>query len=84
MSKPERPPLSDRPPVDELTYEEAFSELEEIVAALEADEQALDAGVALFERGQALARYCADLLDQAELKIKQLSGEELVDFSPEI
>lgn len=67
-------------PVEKLTYEQAFTELEEIVTALEADEHSLDNALALFERGQLLARYCAGLLDQAELKVQQISGEELVDF----
>lgn len=76
--------VSNQTPLDELTYEQAFSELEEIVAALETDEHSLDEALALYERGQALARYCAGLLDQAELKVKQLSGEELVDFAPPV
>jgi len=71
------------PPVGELTYEQAFEELENIVSDLESDERTLDQALALFERGQALARYCADLLDKAELKVKQLSGEELSDFEME-
>lgn len=66
--------------VEELTYEQAFHELEAIVAALEDAERSLEDGLALFERGQALARHCARLLDQAELKVQQLSGEELEDF----
>ena len=37
----------------------------------------------LFERGQMLIRYCTNKLDQAELKIQQISGDELVDFSPD-
>lgn len=73
----------DQPPVEELSFEQAFSELEELVTALETGEQDLDGSVALFERGQALANYCAGLLDQAELKIQQISGEELLDFTPE-
>jgi exodeoxyribonuclease VII small subunit len=68
------------PEVEKMTYEQAFTELEEIVAALESDEHSLESALALFERGQALARYCAGLLDQAELKVQQLSGEDLVDF----
>ena len=83
MTISENIPHADRPPVDELTYEQAFSELEEIVSALESNGQTLDGAVALFERAQALAGYCASLLDQAELKIQQLSGEELEDFNPE-
>lgn len=64
-------------PLDQLTYEAAFAELEEIVNALEGNQRPLDEAMALFERGQALAAYCAGLLDQAELKIRQLTGEEL-------
>ncbi len=68
-------------PVDELTYEEAYTELESIVAVLESEERTLDNAIAQYERGQALARHCADLLDKAELKVQQLSGEELTDFA---
>ena len=58
---------SGKKPLEELTYEQAFAELEAIVADLEAEERSLDEGLSLFERGQALAKYCAMLLDQAEL-----------------
>ena len=68
-------------PLDELSYEEAFKELEAIVTALESDEHPLEEALSLFERGQALADHCADLLDNAELKVQQLTGEELVDFN---
>jgi exodeoxyribonuclease VII small subunit len=64
-------------PVEELTYEQALAELEEITRQLEETPPALEETLALFERGQALARRCAGLLDQAELKVRQLSGEEL-------
>ncbi len=67
-------------PVEELSYEDAFTELEGIINTLEADEQTLDEILAKFERGQALARYCAQLLDKAELKTKQLFGDEITDF----
>ena len=73
-------PSSSESALDGLTYEQAFAELEAIVAKLEGDEQALEAALNLYERGQALAQYCADLLDKAELKVSELSGEELVDF----
>ncbi len=70
-------------PVEELTYEQAFAELEAVVNELESDKSSLDDVMALFERGQELARYCTRLLDQADLKIQQLSGETLTDFDPE-
>jgi exodeoxyribonuclease VII small subunit len=39
--------------------------------------------MALFERGQELARYCTRLLDQADLKVQQISGDTLADFNPQ-
>lgn len=69
--------------VEELSFEEAFSELENIVVSLETGEQTLEEALAMYERGQALARHCTSLLDQAELKVKQLSGETLLEFPEE-
>lgn len=69
--------------VEELTYEETFIELQEIVAALEGEERALNESIALYERGQALARHCAALLEKAELKVRQLNGETLSAFEGE-
>ncbi len=83
MDSPSRQADEDRPPVEELSYEQAFAELEDIVSALESDEHALEQALSLFERGQSLARHCAALLDQADLKVQQLSGEELIDFEPQ-
>ncbi len=60
--------------IDSMTYEQAYQELEKIVAELETSQPKLDATLQLFERGQLLARHCSNLLDQSELKIRQLSG----------
>ena len=67
-------------PVEELTYEEALAELEEIVAVLEGEQNQLEESIKLFERGQALAAHCSVLLDAAELKIKQVAGDEVIPF----
>ncbi len=72
-----------RMPVEELTYEQAFAELETLVAALESNERPLDEAMDYFVRGQALAQHCAVLLDKAELKVKQLAGDEVVEFEDE-
>jgi exodeoxyribonuclease VII small subunit len=66
--------------IEDMTYEQALNELEEIVTNLESDDHSLEQALAMFERGQALARHCAQLLEKAELKIQELSGDELVDF----
>jgi exodeoxyribonuclease VII small subunit len=68
-------------PIEEMTYEQALNELEAIVLDLETDERTLEQALEMFERGQALARRCAQLLEQAEIRIQELSGEELVDFN---
>lgn len=63
-------------PVEQMNYEQAFSEIEKIVEALEASQTSLEDAIALYERGQALANHCAALLDNAELRIRKLDGEE--------
>ncbi|MBT3315468.1 MAG: exodeoxyribonuclease VII small subunit [Anaerolineae bacterium] len=65
--------------IEEMSYEEAFAALEQIVATLESEERTLDESMSLFERGQDLSRHCTLLLENAELKVKQLSGGELSD-----
>lgn len=57
------------------SFEEAFRQLEEIVRRLEEGNLALEESLALFERGMALARYCEQTLDQAELRITRLTAE---------
>jgi exodeoxyribonuclease VII small subunit len=66
--------------VEELTFEEALVELEEIVSALEGEQNQLEEAIKLFERGQALASRCGVLLEAAELKVKQVVGDELIPF----
>jgi exodeoxyribonuclease VII small subunit len=74
-------PSGDVLPVEQLSYEQALAELETIVAGLESGEQTLEVSMNLFERGQALAQYCAARLDQAELKVQQLTDGKLTDFT---
>ena len=62
--------------VSELTYEQAFSELEDIIMVMEGEQQSLENSVKMFERGQALAKRCTELLDNAELRIKELTNSK--------
>ena len=68
--------------LEKMTYEEAFTELEAVVSSLESNQHPLEEAMTLFERGQALAQYCISLLDKAELKIRQLSGEDAEPEEP--
>jgi len=66
--------------VDQLSYEAAFAELQTIIESLEGEQGSLQEATSLYERGQLLVKRCQELLDQAELKVKQLSGTDLADF----
>ena len=70
-------------PVETLSYEQAMAEMEEIIQKMESDQLSLDEALAFFERGQALAKRCADLLNQAELKVRQLTGQEIDSLQEE-
>ncbi|MBW6467108.1 MAG: exodeoxyribonuclease VII small subunit [Brevefilum sp.] len=56
-----------------MDFETAFSALQENVAQLENEDLPLEKALALFERGQILAKHCAVLLEQAELKVRTLT-----------
>ena len=70
-------------PTEQLSYEEALAELEEIVAALQGEQSQLEEAIKLFERGQALALRCGVLLEAAELKVKQVVGDVILPFEEE-
>jgi len=68
-------------PIYELNYEQALEELEKLVLELEGGERSLEDSMGIFERGQQLAERCTALLDQADLKVQQLTGKgDLEDF----
>jgi exodeoxyribonuclease VII small subunit len=61
-------------PIEDLTYEEAYAELEGIVLLLEQEQTSLESTIAWYERGQALAKRCQELLDKAELRVRTLGA----------
>ena len=72
--------MANKKPVEELNYEEAYEELTELVDQLESGELDLEQSLKLFERGQALAKRCADLLENAELRVRQLIEDSSGDM----
>jgi exodeoxyribonuclease VII small subunit len=58
--------------VQDLTFEQAFGELETTVQRLEAGDLTLEEAIALYERGMRLAQRCTDTLDAAELQVQTL------------
>lgn len=60
----------------ELSFEQAFAQLEDIISQLEAGELPLEESLKVFERGQALAATCQSLLDRAEQRIRRVDGSD--------
>ena len=69
--------------VEDLTYEQALTELEAIVSALEGEQGQLEESIKLFERGQALVKRCGELLEAAQLKVRQVAGDSVIPFDEE-
>jgi exodeoxyribonuclease VII small subunit len=67
--------VSDRPAVEAMGYEQARDELAEVVRALEAGGLGLDESVALWERGEALARRCEEQLAGARERVQRVLDE---------
>jgi exodeoxyribonuclease VII small subunit len=54
---------------DELSYEQARDELADVVRRLEAGGTTLEESLALWERGEQLAKICQDRLDGARARL---------------
>jgi exodeoxyribonuclease VII small subunit len=52
-----------------ISYEEARDELTEVVAQLESGQASLEESLALWERGEVLAKICQEWLDGAKAKL---------------
>ena len=61
--------------LDDLSFETAYAQLEEIVQQLENSGLSLDDGLALFEQGQEISAYCQKLLEAADLRVSQLTND---------
>ena len=57
---------------DHLSFEEALSELDQVVRRLESGNIKLDDAVSAYERGVALQKQCAQKLQSAKAKIDLL------------
>ncbi len=58
------------------SYEEAREELIEVVRTLEAGGTTLEESLALWERGEALARVCQEWLDGARKRLDEAIGPD--------
>jgi exodeoxyribonuclease VII small subunit len=58
-----------------LSYEEARDELAKVVATLESGQATLEQSLALWERGEELAKICQQWLDGAKAKLAAAKPE---------
>lgn len=58
----------------EQTYEQIYARMQAVVGRLESGELPLNEALALYEEGMALATICQRLLDEAELRVRELQS----------
>lgn len=68
-AKPSPSPAGPLGDIAAMTYEQARDELVSVVATLEAGSETLEGSLALWERGEALARRCQEWLDGARRRL---------------
>lgn len=71
--------MTDKPaekPVSGMSFEEAMAALEQVVGQLERGDVALEASIALYERGAALKAHCEAKLKDAEEKVELIRAAE--------
>lgn len=74
--------------IKNLSFEEALSELENIIRKMEMGDVKLSESVLFYERGMALKNHCEKILKDAQLKIEKIQltpigdNEVKVETSP--
>jgi len=61
--------------IEDMEFEDALAELEEIAASLEQRETRLKTAMEALERGKALYELCSSRLEEAENKLKVFSKD---------
>tara|TARA_B100000427_G_scaffold272386_1_gene239703 strand:- start:655 stop:894 length:240 start_codon:yes stop_codon:yes gene_type:complete len=66
-----------------LSFEQALSELEDIVEKLEQGDIDLEDSIDIYERGNLLKTHCEKKLESAKMKIDKIISQPDGDFSSE-
>jgi exodeoxyribonuclease VII small subunit len=67
-----------------LNFEQAYSELENIVAQMESGQMPLEASLAAYARGSFLLQYCQNALTEVEQQVQILNERnQLTPFDDE-
>ena len=61
---------------ERFDFEQALERLSEVLSELESDEVPLEKAIALYEEGMKLSRLCSKKLEEAEIRIQQVSEND--------
>ena len=67
---------------DRPTFESALTELEKVVASMEAGQMPLEQSLAAYKRGAELLKFCQSSLQDAQQQVKILEENVLRNFGP--
>jgi exodeoxyribonuclease VII small subunit len=66
------------------SFEQAMSELEQLVTQMEAGTLPLEASVIAYRRGTELVRFCNTQLERVDQQVKMLEGDLLKPLLPDV
>lgn len=69
----------DQSPIDDMKFETALAELENIVSSMEGGKLELEASIAAYRRGMELMQHCQSQLTDAEAQIRILENGQFKD-----
>ncbi len=61
---------------ERFQFEQALERLSEVLKELESDDVPLDKAIELYEEGMKLSKLCSKKLEEAELRIEQVTRKE--------
>ena len=61
--------------IEAMSFEQALTELENIVNRLEAGDVALEESIEIYRRGSQLRAHCENKLKTAQLRIEKITGD---------
>lgn len=64
---------------NEITLEEAFGQIEEVISHLETEEITLEQSFQEYHRGMQLLQYCNETIDRVEKKVLQINEDGGLD-----
>ena len=66
--------------IENLSFEDAMSKLQDLVKRLESGESSLDSAVDDYEFGVRLRSHCQTLLDQARMRVESIENNQTKPF----